>query len=167
MSLAPAFLLLVGAADDPPTWTQAKPGEFPAAGTARAISGELIGVEHVTRSGTLRVDRNDSQRTDDYDAALSFTQLPYAKTMLHGSYAELRDVPIGTHLHGLVLGQDAPAKHQKPAFNRVLQLEDDVSAFARLKKTWRVDAVEIDKGKLTVTGVAEDGTAAPKPPTLP
>lgn len=166
MGLALAVLLLVGAADDPPTWTQAKPGEFPAPGAARAISGELIGVEHVTRSGTLRVDRNDSQRTDDYDAALPFTLLPYAKTMLHGSYAELRDVPIGTHLHGLFLVQDAPAKNQKPVFNRVLQLEDDFSAFTRLKKSWRVDAVEIDKGKLTVTGIVEDGAADPKPTIL-
>ena len=166
MSLALAVLLLMGAADDPPTWTQAKPGEFPASGTARAISGELIGVEHVTRSGTLRVDRNDSQRTDDYDAALPFTLLPYAKTMLHGSYAELRDVPIGTHLHGLFYVQDAPAKNQKPVFNRVLQLEDDFSAFTRLKKTWRVDAVEIDKGKLTVAGVLEGDAADPKPTIL-
>jgi hypothetical protein len=160
--LAAALLL----ADDPPTWTQAKPGEFPAAGTAREISGELIGVDHVDRKGTLRVDRNDSQRTDDYDAALPFTQLPYARTMMHGSYAELRDVPIGTHLHGLFFVQDAPAKNQKPVFNRVLQLEDDFSHFTRLKKSWRVDTVEADKGKLVVTGVAEDGAVDAKPTTF-
>src|SRR6187549_541336 len=160
--LAAALLL----ADDPPAWTQAKPGEFPAAGTAREISGELIGVDHIDRKGTLRVDRNDSQRTDDYDAALPFTLLPYARTMLHGSYAELRDVPIGTHLHGLFYVQDAPAKNQKPVFSRVLQLEDDFSHFTRLKKSWRVDAVEADKGKLVVTGVAEDGAADAKPTTF-
>ncbi len=150
MRILLAALLLL--ADDPAPWTQAKPGEFPAAGTAREISGELIGVDPVARTGTLRVDRNDSQRTDDYDAALPFTQLPYAKTMLHGSYAELRDVPIGTHLHGLFYAQDAPAKNQKPVFNRVLQLEDDFSYFTRLKKSWRVDMVEADKGRLVVTG---------------
>src|SRR5437660_246157 len=115
-------LLLVAAADDPPGWTQSKPGEFPAAGTAREISGELIGLDPVARTGTLRPDRNDSQRTDDYDIAMPFTQLPYAKTMFHGSYAELRDVPLGTHLNGLFLVQDAPAKNQKPVFNRVLLL---------------------------------------------
>lgn len=164
-ALLSALALLV-ALDDPPAWTAAKPGEFPAAGTARAISGELIGLDHVDRKGTLRVDRNDSQRTDDYDAALPFTLLPYARTMLHGSYAELRDVPIGTHLHGLFFVQDAPAKNQKPVYNRVLQLEDDFSHFTRLKKTWRVDAAEVDKGKLTVTGVAEDGAADAKPTTF-
>lgn len=156
-----AVLLLL--ADDPPAWTRHTPGEFPAAGTGREISGELIGLDHVDRKGTLRVDRNDSQRTDDYDQALPFTFLPYAKTMFHGSYAELRDVPIGTHLHGLFFVNDAPAKNQKPVFNRVLQLEDDFSRFVRLKKFWRVDAVEIDKQRLTVTGVGENGAADPKP----
>jgi hypothetical protein len=160
------LLCLFVAPDDPPAWTQARPGEFPAAGSAREISGELIGLDHVTRSGTLRADRNDSQRTDDYDAALPFTLLPYAKTMLHGAYAELRDVPIGTHLHGLFYVQDAPGKNQKPVFNRVLQLEDDFSRFTRLKRSWRVDSVEIDKSKLTVTGVAEDGAADAKPTVL-
>jgi hypothetical protein len=160
-----AILLLLAGADDAAPWTQAKPGEFPAAGTAREIAGELIGVDPVARTGTLRPDRNDSQRTDDYDIAMPFTQLPYAKTMLHGSFAELRDVPIGTHLHGLFLVQDAPAKNQKPVFNRVLQLEDDFSYFTRLKKSWRVDTVEADKGRLVVTGVAADGQADAKPVT--
>jgi hypothetical protein len=159
------LLCLLAAPDDPPAWTQAKPGEFPAA-AAREISGELIGLDHVNRTGTLRPDRNDSQRTDDYDIALPFTLLPYGKTMFHGAYAELRDVPIGTHLHGLFYVQDAPGKNQKPAFNRVLQLEDDFSRFTRLKRAWRVDSVEIDKSKLTVTGVAEDGSADAKPTIL-
>ncbi|MBI3857498.1 MAG: hypothetical protein HY293_17595 [Planctomycetes bacterium] len=159
-----AILLLL--ADDPPAWTQAKPGEFPAAGTAREIAGELIGVDHVNRSGTLRPDRSDAQRTDDYDIALPFTLLPYAKTMFHGSYAELRDVPIGTHLHGLFFVQDAPGKNQKPVFNRVLQLEDDFSRLTRMKKCWRVDSVELDKGRLTVTGVAGDDAADAKPTVL-
>ena len=164
MRLLLALLLLV--ADDPPAWAQHKPGEFPAPGAAKEISGELIGLDHVDRKGTLRVDRNDSQRTDDYDAALPFTLLPYARTMLHGSYAELRDVPIGTHLHGLFFVQDAPAKNQKPVFSRVLQLEDDFSFFTRLKKSWRVDTVEPDKGKLVVTGVIAEGQADAKPTTF-
>jgi hypothetical protein len=141
-----------------------KPGEFPAEGAAREISGELIGLDPVNRTGTLRPDRTDAQRTDDYDLALPFTLLPYAKTTYHGAYAELRDVPIGTHLHGLFFMKEAPAKNQKPVFERVLRLEDDFSRFARLKKAWRVEAV--DKGALRVTGVAADGAADPKPTLL-
>ena len=159
-------LVAAAAADDPPAWTQHKPGEFPASGTAREISGELIGLDHVNRAGTLRPDRNDSQRTDDYDVAQPFSLLPYAKTMFHGSYAELRDVPIGTHLHGLFYVQDAPAKNQKPVFNRVLQFEDDFSWMTRQKRLWRVDAVEADKGKLIVTGVTAEGQADAKPTTF-
>jgi hypothetical protein len=114
----------------------------------------------VNRTGTLRPDRTDAQRTDDYDIATSFALLPYAKTMYHGAYAELRDVPLGTHLHGLFFVSELPAKNRKPLFDRVLRFEDDFSRFTRLKKTWRVDAVDVDKGKLTVTG------ADPKPVTL-
>lgn len=161
-----SFLAGAAAPDDPPAWTQVKNGEFPAAGTAREISGELIGVDHVARTGTLRPDRNDSQRTDDYDIALPFALLPYAKTMVHGSFAELRDVPIGTHLHGLFFVLEAPAKNQKPVFNRVLQLEDDFSHFTRRKKCWRVDAVEPDKGRLVVTGLGEGDVADAKPTVL-
>ena len=158
-----ALLLMLAAADDPPAFTAVKPGEFPAPGTAREISGELIGLDPVDRKATIRVDRNDSQRTDDYDAALPFALLPYGRVVYHGSYAELRDVPIGTHLHGEFYVSDAPGKNQKPVFNRALSLEDDFSRFARLKKSWRVDSVEPDKHKLTVTGVTADGPADTKP----
>src|SRR6185503_18421966 len=124
------------------------------------------GVDHVNRTGTLRPDRTDAQRTDDYDVAMPFMLLPYARTMYHGMYAELRDVPIGTHLHGLFFVKELPGKNQKPVFDRVLGLEDDFSRFTRLKKSWRVDSVELDKKQLTVTGVAEDGAADAKPATL-
>jgi hypothetical protein len=139
-----------------------KPGEFPPEGAAREISGELIGLDHVNRTGTLRPDRTDAQRTDDYDIAAPFALLPYARTMFHGAYAELRDVPLGTHLHGLFFVSELPAKNRKPVFDRVLRFEDDFSRFTRLKRSWRVDAVEVEKGKLTVTGVTEE-VADPKP----
>jgi hypothetical protein len=156
-------LAFLAGADDPPAPFAPKPGEFPPEGTAREISGELIALDHVARTGTLRPDRTDAQRTDDYDIAMPFALLPYAKTMYHGAYAELRDVPIGTHLHGQFFVQALPAKNQKPVFDRVLRLEDDFTRFTRLKKSWRVDTVELDKGKITVTGVVEEGAADAKP----
>jgi len=137
-----------------------KPGEFPPEGSGKEISGELIKVDHVDRGGTLRIDRNDSQRTDDYDQALPFTLLPYAKTMLHGAHAELRDVPIGTHLHGVFFVKEAPAKNKKPVFELALLLEDDFSRLARLKRTWKVESLE--KGALKVVGSGPEG-ADPKP----
>ncbi|HEX7901574.1 MAG TPA: hypothetical protein VF950_27695 [Planctomycetota bacterium] len=156
---------MVGAsgADDPPLFVP-KPGEFPSEGAAREISGELIGLDHVARTGTLRPDRTDAQRTDDYDVAMPFALLPYAKIQFHGAYAELRDVPLGTHLHGLFFVSELPAKNKKPVFDRALRLEDDFSRFARLKKAWRVEGV--DKGTLSATGVAEGGAADAKPTAL-
>ena len=139
-----------------------KPGEFPSADSGKEIGGELIQVDHVDRKGTLRIDRNDSQRTDDYDQAMPFALLPYAKTMYQGSYAELRDVPIGTHLHGVFFVKQAPEKNKKPVFELALLLEDDFSRFQRLKRTWKVESLE--KGTLKVVGSGPDGADAK--PTL-
>ena len=143
----------LAAAQEPPPFAP-KAGEFPPEGAAREISGELIGLDHVNRTGTLRPDRTDAQRTDDYDVAMPFALLPYAKTMFRGAHAELRDVPLGTHLHGLFFVSELPAKNRKPVFDRALRLEDDFSRFTRLNKTWRVESVEIDKGRI---GVSADG----------
>jgi hypothetical protein len=137
-----------------------KAGEFPPEGAAREIAGELIALDHVNRTGTLRPDRTDAQRTDDYDIAMPFALLPYAKTMYHGAFAELRDVPLGTHLHGLFFASEAPAKNRKPVFDRVLRFEDDFSRFDRLKRVWKVESLE--KGTLKVVG-AGPGGPDPKP----
>ena len=160
LALLLALCGVEGLLQDAPVFVP-KPGEFPPEGAAREIAGELIGLDHVARTGTLRPDRTDAQRTDDYDIAMPFALLPYAKVMYHGSYADLRDIPIGTHLHGLFFASEAPAKNKKPVFDRVLRLEDDFSRFTRLKKAWRVEALE--KGALRVIGVAEDGAADAKP----
>jgi hypothetical protein len=149
--------LLAGPEDAP------KPGEFPAEGSGREISGELIALDHVLRTGQLRPDRNDSQRTDDYDIAFPFALLPYAKVLRHGAYADLRDVPIGTHLHGVFFLKEGLQKNPKPVYEKVLRLEDDFSRMSRLGRAWRVDSVDAPKGKLTVTGLAADGAADAKP----
>src|SRR5438067_340295 len=85
--------------DEKLPWYQLKAGEFPPPGSAHAISGELIRVDHINRTGAIRMDRTGAQRTDEYDQALSFTLLPYASLGYHGAPAELRDIPLGTHLH--------------------------------------------------------------------
>ena len=79
---------------------QLQPEQFPPEGTAHYFAGELIQMDHVNRTGQLRPDRRDDQRTDDYDRAALFTLLPYGRLRYHDAPAELRDIPIGTHLHG-------------------------------------------------------------------
>src|SRR5437667_11483661 len=61
--------------DKKPAPFQLQPGEFPPEGSAHSIAGELILMDHVNRTGQLRPDRRDDQRTDDYDRAMAFALL--------------------------------------------------------------------------------------------
>ncbi|PAW82557.1 MAG: hypothetical protein B9S33_15120 [Pedosphaera sp. Tous-C6FEB] len=154
---------------------QIKPGEFPPEGSAHYIGGELIALDHVNRTGVLRPDRTDAQKRGDWDLPLPFTLLPFGSLSYHGASAELRDIPIGTHLQGWFYqtpaepkdakdakGKRAAAKTQVPryerlsieaAYNLASRLEDDFSHLARLQRAWRVDAVDLEKNILTVTGI--------------
>jgi hypothetical protein len=154
---------------------QLKPGEFPPEGSAHYIGGELIALDHVNRTGVLRPDRTDAQKRGDWDLPLPFTLLPFGSLSYHGASAELRDIPIGTHLDGWFYqtpaepkepkdakGKRAAAKTQVPRYERLSieatynlasRLEDDFSHVARLQRAWRVDAVDLEKNILTVTGI--------------
>lgn len=166
------FLGATAAAADPPPFLL-KPGEFPPAGTAKAVSGELVALDHVNRSGMLRPDRDDTQRRGEWDIARPFVMLPYGSFSYHGAPAELRDIPIGTHLHGEFYADDPPPdppgkkKAAKdgppPKYTRAIRLEDDFSFSTRQGRAWRVDAIDPDAGTLTLTGVDRDGKADPKP----
>ena len=150
-----------------PAHFQPQPGEFPPAEEARAIGGELIGIDRVNRTGTFRLDRTDAQSRAHWDLPIAFTMLPYGTISYHGAPAELRDIPLGTHLHGLFYWDEANV--QKPAikdlinerrihpdsgFHWVLKFEDDFSYCRRLKRAWRIDAIDVEKKTLTVTTVS-------------
>src|SRR5215217_7747372 len=126
ISVGSALLLLMTPilADD----FKLAPGEFPPEGTSHAIAGELIALDHVNRAGTLRPDRTDAQRRGDWDLPLDFTMLPYGSIRYVGAPATLKDIPIGTHLHGQFYASELPASKEKRAddakYNRALRLED-------------------------------------------
>lgn len=163
---------------------QLKPGEFPPEGSAHYIAGELIALDHVNRTGILRPDRTDAQRRGDWDLPHPFTLLPFGSLSFHGASAELRHIPIGTHLHGWFYQTPAEPKEAKDAktrkgtlkvqtpryerlsmeaaYNLVSRFEDDFSFCVRQQRTWRVDTVDLEKGTLTVTGVTA-GKADAKP----
>lgn len=158
-------------------WYQLKPGEFPPEGTSHLISGELIAVDHVNRTGMIRQDRDDTQRRADWDLPRRFVLLPYGSVRYHGSPAELRDIPIGTHLHGEFYADEAPAEPpttkgkgkaspQAVTFTRVIRLEDDVSRNLRLGRSWRVENYNPETMVLSVVGVNAQGQADPKPTLL-
>jgi hypothetical protein len=145
---------------------QPQPGQFPPERSSRYFAGELIFMDHVNRTGQLRPDRRNDQRTDDYDRAMLFSLLPYGSIRYHGAPAELRDIPIGTHLHGEFYLDPKAAKGAAGPFNQVFLLEDDFSRSQRLGRLWKVDAVAPDKGTLTVTGISSAGGTNDAKPTV-
>jgi hypothetical protein len=155
------------------TWHQLVDGQFPPAGSAHAITGELIHCDHPERRFRLRVDRDDSQQVSHFDLPLDSAMLPYGSIHYHGAPAALQDIPPGTHLHGLFYLKDPGDTSPPPRgpnerhtadweFKRCLRLEDDFSYHARQKQAWRVDAVNLAGKKLTATLLTE-GTPAGKP----
>jgi len=141
-------------AEKKPTSYQLQPGQFPPEGSAHDLAGELIQMDHVNRTGQLRPDRRDDQRTDDYDRAMLFTLLPYGTLRYHGAPAELRDIPIGTHLHGQFYFDAKLGQPVRGGSGQAFLLEDDFSFHQRQQRVWRLDAVNLGKNTVTVTGLS-------------
>lgn len=147
---------------DKPDWYQLVPGEFPPEGSAHAVSGELIFMDHLERRFHLRVDRNDSQERGVWDLPLDATMLPYGSISHLGAPAALQDLPLGTHLHGLFYLADPDDKTPLPEtsyrrktpeweFRRCFRIEDDFTFHTRQKQLWRIDSVDLGTKKLTAT----------------
>ncbi|MEQ1826564.1 MAG: hypothetical protein ABL921_11490 [Pirellula sp.] len=143
-------------------WFQLQEGQFPPKNSSHAISGELIQLDHLERSFRLRVDRNDSQDRGIFDLPLDATMLPYGSIYYRGAPAALQDIPLGTHMHGLFYLKAADDRTPPPVgpnarvtpdvhFRRCFRLEDDFSHFVGLRQLWRIDALDLGKGKLTAT----------------
>ena len=161
--------------DDPKLeWFQLQDGEFPPEDAAHYFAGELIGIDPINRMGVLRPDRTDKQSRSHWDRSVHFELLPYATVRYRGTYAEIRDIPIGTHLHGLFFKRD-PKKprltlpgaygriHIEADFSRCLQLEDDFSYYDRQKQAWRIDNIDFENKKLeaTLVHLGKDGQTNP------
>lgn len=150
-----------------PDWFQLIDGQFPPEGSAHAISGELIAVDHLERRFQIRVDRADSQDRGLWDLPLPATMLPYGAIYYLGAPAALQDIPLGTHLRGLFYlappGEKPPVletAHRRKTpewdFRRCFRIEDDFSFHARRKQLWKIDGVDLEKKKLSAT-LLDDG----------
>jgi len=145
-----------------------KLGEFPPPNSGQYFAGELVAVDHVNRRGALRLigDGDDGR----YHAApsLRFALLPYGALRYHGAPAELRDIPIGTLLHGYfvvapagdksVPPPDKEALKYLPKYTHALTLEDDFSFYQRQGKSWRVVSVDAALGKFKVSSTGPAAT---------
>ncbi len=157
-------------AGDEPEWYLPVEGQFPPEGSAHAVTGELIFVDHLERRFRIRVDRNDSQERGVWDLPLDAGMLPYGSVWYHGAPAALQDIPLGTHLRGLFYLQAADDKTPLPdtwyrrktpewEFRRCFRIEDDFTFHARQKQLWKIEAVDLEAKKLTAV-LMEDGKPA-------
>ncbi len=145
-----------------PDWFQLVEGQFPPEGSAHAVSGELIRVDHMERRFQIRVDRNDSQERGVWDLPLDAGMLPYGSIWYHGAPAALQDIPLGTHLHGLFYLADPNDKTPAPDtfyrrktpefdFRRCFRIEDDFTHHVRQQQLWKIDSVDFTTMKLTAS----------------
>lgn len=156
-------------------WYQLIEGQFPPDGSAHAVSGELMLIDHLERRFQIRVDRNDSQERGVWDLPLTATMLPYGSIYYLGAPAALQDIPLGTHLHGQFFLKDPndnsplpPGPHNnritpESDFRRCFRIEDDFTFQLRQKQRWQIDSVDLSTNKLVAT-LQQDGrpTGAPK-----
>ena len=147
-----------------------QPGQFPPAGAGTYIAGELAFVDPVNRRGGLRLDGDGGER---YHAGPLhyFAMLPYGMISFNGAPAELRDIPIGTHVHGYFfvppVGEEATIpplpkdmERYQLKHNHAVSLEDDFSFYQRRGQSWKVVSLDANKGKINVAPsgqMAKDG----------
>lgn len=133
-------------------------GEFPAAAAGVVLTGELLSIDPINRRGLLRP--GGDLAPDRYNRFLGqpFAMLPYGMVYYHGAPAELKDVPLGTVLHGVFFepppgGESIPrpqpkdkVEAQRLAYRipqtHALLLEDTVSFCRRHGQAWQVDRIE-------------------------
>jgi len=162
-------LLVTSVRSQESTEHRLKAGEFPQAGSGTYLAGELVIIDPINRRGGLRLHGDTSQPLH------YFAMLPYGEIWLHGAPAELRDIPIGTHMHGYFhlppIGEEAtiaPLPKDQSQFqvkhNHAVSLEDDFSFYQRRGQGWSVMSIHTAKGKIDVIPTGEkvkDGINSP------
>jgi hypothetical protein len=151
------------------------PGVFPPADVGKYIAGELVIIDPVNRRGAIRLDGGGPSGRYHTGPLHYFALLPYAVVWHNGAMAEIRDIPIGTHVHGYFLlppkGEEntiPPPPIDQKKFeikqNHVVTLEDDFSFYSRRGQSWKVVSVDREKEKIAVVPLgkmAKDGINSP------
>lgn len=138
-----------------------QPGKFPPPGSGKYLAGELAFVDHVNRRGGLRLDGDGSDRYHSGPLHY-FALLPYGEIYYNGAPAELRNIPLGTHVHGYFYLPPAGEEGTIPPLpkdmqryqikhNHAVSLEDDFSFYQRRGQSWKVVSLDAVKGKINVT----------------
>jgi hypothetical protein len=135
-------------------------GKFPPLEKAKAYDGQLVFVDHANRRGSIRVTGGELFHST---APHPFAMLPYGIVRYHGAPADLRDVPLGTMLHGrfylppdpklssVPVIDQASLKPKNilthPAENHAILLEDEPSFCLREGKVWKLKEVTLKGNK--------------------
>lgn len=137
-----------------------KPGEFPPPGSGAYIAGELAFIDPVNRRGGIRLDGNPPGDRYQSGPLHYFAMLPFGMIWYNGAPAELRDIPIGTHVHGYFLtppeGEEktippTPGMEKYHVKNdHALSLEDDFSFYQSRGQNWKVVSIDEIKGKINL-----------------
>lgn len=135
-----------------------EPGKFPLAEKAKPYTGELTFVDHAHRRGSLRVPVEGSFYTQP---GRPFAMLPYGVVRYHGAPAELKDIPLGTVLHGRFYLPPDPTISLVPnanEANHAILLEDEPSFCLREGKVWRLRQIEMrgDEGMIIASREAKE-----------
>ena len=132
-----------------------QPGKFPSQ-PGNDLAGELVTVDAINRRGGLRLDGDFND--DRYDKAQphDFAMLPYGMIYYHGAPAELRDTPLGTHLHGSFYLPPSGEEETIPPtkgppqygskYNHAILLEDDFSFYQRRGQAWKIASLDREAG---------------------
>lgn len=127
-------------------------GKFPPLEKAKAYMGQLAFVDHANRRGSIRFSGGELFHST---APQPFAMLPYGTVRYHGAPGDLRDVPLGTMLHGRFYLPPDPelspvpvvskGSVTNPAENHAILLEDEPSFCLREGKVWKLKEVELFK----------------------
>ena len=135
-------------------------GKFPPLEKAKAYDGQLMFVDHANRRGSIRVTGGELMHST---APSPFAMLPYGMVRYHGAPADLRDILLGTMLHGrfylppdpklssVPVITNASLKPKdiltQPAENHAILLEDEPSFCLREGKVWKLKEVALKGNK--------------------
>lgn len=137
------------------------PPRFPAE-AGRHIAGEIVHIDSINRRGGLRLDGDQARYFTG--PPHWFALLPHAPVWHLGARAELRDLPLGCHVHGHFIkppkGEEStipPLPGEKMSFtiaeNHAAILEDDFSYYQRRGQAWKVVSINAEKEKIDLEPV--------------
>jgi hypothetical protein len=137
-------------------WYRLRPGEFPPFESHHLVCGELVKVDVAHRSGQFRTDRTGE--------LVDFTMPPFGTVLSLNAEADLRDLTIGTRCLFFLHQED------RGAFTKATVIMDHYTRFARDDLSYRIDALELAKGRILLSWrhapVRDEKEALIQPPDL-